>query len=58
MPRTASLILLAASLASASVLAQTFPSKPIRVYSPAPGGPTDMAIRLIQNSLEIGRAHV
>ena len=54
---TASLILLAASLASASVLAQTFPSKPIRVYSPAPGGPTDMAIRLIQNPLAESMGH-
>ena len=60
--------LVAGVLLSASVAAQSFPSKPIRFVVPfAPGGGTDIIGRIVAQQLneelrqpvvEIGRAHV
>lgn len=47
------LVLIAALLASAQCLAQDYPNRPIRVVVPfGPGGPADVAARLLGNALQ------
>jgi len=53
------LITAAAAFAAASVQAQSWPSKPIRVIVPyAPGGPSDAVARLLAEHMQLGQAVV